>query len=102
MPFLTVPGVWKLVVVILALLALAAAFLHGRRLSLSRLVPFGAAADTLQTFLINSFTVARSSGDSKLARQICDTLGTLFAVELLRESRLRTRVELGKLDRKGA
>jgi hypothetical protein len=32
-----------------------------------------------------------------LARQIYDTLGTPFAVELLRESRLRTRVELAKL-----
>jgi spermidine synthase len=52
---------------------------------------------TLETFLVDSFMVAKSSGDSKLARQIYDTLGTPFAVELLREARLRTRVELAKL-----
>jgi spermidine synthase len=44
MPLLTAPGVWKLVVAMLALLAATAAFLGGRRFNLSRLAPLAASS----------------------------------------------------------
>lgn len=44
MPLLSAPGVWKLVVAILSILAIVAVFLSGQRFGLGKLAPIGAAA----------------------------------------------------------
>jgi spermidine synthase len=51
----------------------------------------------LQAFLANALYVAQSSRNPDVARLLYDTLATPFAVELMRELRLNTRVELAKL-----
>lgn len=51
----------------------------------------------LRTFMTHALQVARTSGQPEIARLLFDTLGTPFAVELERESRLTVRLALAKI-----
>jgi spermidine synthase len=51
----------------------------------------------LRTFMTNALLVARSSGNPEIACLLFDTLGTPFAVEAQRETRLTVRLELAKI-----
>lgn len=51
----------------------------------------------LRAFLIKALDVAKASGKPDVARLLFDTLGTPFAVELERETRLGIRLELAKI-----